>query len=165
MKPPIARDGCSQDACNGGRHSRQIHGPVGPFDSECSALLGGNHERPAAKIILGRGWAATVHPATVRLTRLDTLPSLPSPPVEEDLYTFVPGETACQCVTKIGLVARHDDSASHFLPTQRWLCRRASNRHVGPLSCGAIVRKRDLETVPLELGESALASTPYAIPV
>lgn len=93
-------------------------GGRGQSAQECSVLWADNHKRPGAEIIIEVRRTAAVRPPPVRLTPLDPLPSLPEPSVKDQLYVLVRRKMFSQRLPKIRLISRHDDQASHPVPSR-----------------------------------------------
>lgn len=61
-----------------------------------------------AKILLETPLTAAVGPSPLRLMRLYALPSLPLPPVQENLDLLVAGKRALEMVVEIKFGSSHD---------------------------------------------------------
>ena len=78
-------------------------------------LLVNNHERTVTEIIVDAWLTATVGPTTLRLLRLDPLPPVSTPPIQDDMDLLF-REISLQMMPKVRLVSRYDEQASNLVP-------------------------------------------------
>jgi len=71
-----------------------------------------DHDRSGPEILLDPWSATTLSPTPFQLTRLDCLPALPSPAVQEGLDLCVRGEVPRQVVVEAKLTPRHDEQVT-----------------------------------------------------
>lgn len=91
-----------------------------------------DYERTPAEIIVDAHRASAIGLTPLWLVRLNTLPPLPLPPVQEDLDLCVAREIPGQIITEVRLVSRNDEQISNLLPRRRWFERRDFNSHTLP---------------------------------
>ena len=92
-----------------GRVSREVGIRSSALPFWASFLHSDDHDQPGAEIAVDPQPTTTVGLTSLRLVRLNPLPPLPPPTVQEDLDLLVPGEIPRQVLAESRLIPRHNE--------------------------------------------------------